>query len=359
MIENILDDLKNLIESNEDLLESITNGEEFEGLVYNELQKIHTIKVIHNGIHAFPDLDINLSGKFYGLEVKYSDSGNWRSKGNSIFESLTTKTSYEEIYVFYGRKPKKKEAIKHIEVRYAPYGKSIDKIEVTHSPRFAINMNASEGAIETLFNKYENYAKFRMLPNEDKNEFLREYFELSKEKLGNKWYINTTQSPTQSNEIPNLEAIPFTSLSNELQAQIKAECYILFPSYLFRSRADYSPIFPYMISKHFVYTSSLRDMFTSGGQVLLSDGSWYPKMLLTFQEVNSVIKDILMNPLDEDFSQACFNNWVNQFPDMSFDSEVSLLENYETIIETFKPEMFITNSNDEVVKVKINLNNFW
>src|SRR5690606_2648988 len=108
---------------------------------YNELLKKPEINVNHNGIHAFPDLEIELSGKFYGLEIKYSNSGSWRSKGNSIFESLTTTTKYEEIYVFYGRKPKKNEPINHIEIRYAPYGKSIEKIEVTHSPRFAINMN--------------------------------------------------------------------------------------------------------------------------------------------------------------------------------------------------------------------------
>ncbi|WP_298468985.1 hypothetical protein [uncultured Psychrobacillus sp.] len=358
-IESILEDLKATIEGNENLLHSIENGNGFESLVFDELLKISTINVKHNGIHAFPDFEIELSGKFYGLEIKYSNSGNWRSKGNSIFESLSSSTEYEEIFVFYGRKPKKKEPINYIEIKYAPYGKSIDKIEVTHSPRFAINMNSDEEAIEKIFNKYENYAIFRTLTNEVKNEFLREYFEVSKDKLGDKWYINTTQLDNKDDEIPNLEPIPFSSLSPILQNQLKAECYILFPNYLFRSRADYSQVAPYLISKHFVYTSSLRDIFTSGGQVLLSDDSWYPKMLLNFQELNSVIKEVLTNPLDSEFSQLCFTNWENQFPEIQFDLDDSLLDNYLLIIETFQPEMFITSSNDEVIKIKINLKNFW
>lgn len=359
MIDNILNDLKDTIQGNENLVNTIGSGDEFEKLILDELKKITSINVKHNGVHAFPDLELEVAGKFYGLEVKFSNSGNWRSKGNSIFESLSSSTEYEEIYVFYGRKPKKKEEINYIEVRYAPYGKSIDKIEVTHSPRFAINMNATEGTIEEIFNKYENYAKFRMLSNEVKNEFLREYFEVSKEKLGDKWYINTTQPSVQNDDIPTLEPIPFTSLSNNLKAQLKAECFILFPSYLFRNRADYSPIAPYMITKHFVYTSSLRDTFTSGGKVLLNDGSYYPKMLLTFQELNLVIKDILVNPIYEDFPQTCFNNWVDQFPTIKFDSDDSLLENYELIIKEFQPEMTIITPNGEEVKVKINLNKFW
>ncbi|MCY8268728.1 hypothetical protein MOC48_20570, partial [Bacillus haynesii] len=259
MINEFLNAIAKSIEQNKSLYHEIKDGVSFEKHVFAEMKKFSVItnefnvsKVEHNGSHSFPDLKVTFSNNtIYGVEIKFSASGNWKSKGNSVFESLSNKElddrAYKDIYVFFGRKPKAREDIQNLEVRFAPYGSSIDKIEVTHSPRFSINMNQKESNLMNLFGLDNTYADFRIKKNEEKNKLLRTYFQqVTKKSSFDKWYM-----PDSTGEEPTVEPLLFSSLKEAQRQQIIAESFILFPFDLIRKKAYYMNVVPYMISKHF------------------------------------------------------------------------------------------------------------
>lgn len=373
MINKFLTMIAEKIKQNPDLKDIIKDGESFESHVYKEMRefassknKFNVTNVEHNGSHSFPDLKVTLSNNTtYGVEIKFSASGNWKSKGNSVFESLSNKEAdaYNEIFVFFGRKPKAKEGIPHLEVKFAPYGLSVDRIEVTHSPRFSINMNEQEHNLTALFGTNNTYADFRMKTNEEKNELLRAYFQQSiKKNSPDKWYM-----PKLSDEdIMSVEPTLFSSLNIAQKQQIIAESFILFPFDLFKKKAYYVNVASNMISKHFVYSTSLRDSFSASGKtVILEKDIYYPRILMTFYIHVNRIKEILKNPPYEDFEQDCYKAWekaLTNHPQLqiSLDKDDELEVSYEKIVRNFKPEFEIQNVvTEEKQNLRIDLSKFY
>ncbi|MFL7939210.1 hypothetical protein ACKA0G_01465 (plasmid) [Priestia megaterium] len=371
MIEKVLKLIAERIMDIEEITEIVKNGQEFEDFVFEEFKKLktgspdlHIRSVEHNGAHSFPDLKVIFeNGNAYGVEVKFSASGNWKSKGNSVFESLSNKKqddkAYKEIYVLFGRKPKPKEGLTNYQVKFAPYGSSIDRIEVTHSPRFAINMERSAHNSSDLFGESETYADFRVKTNEEKNELLRKYFnQLTKDRPADKWYL-----PKFSNEQEvSVEPILFSSLNSSEQKRIIAESFILYPDDLFGIQANYSNIAANMISNHFVYAPSLRDCFSSGGKIIIHEEHIeYPKILKIFCDHMNTIKELLRNPPYENFEENCYFSWeksFNKYPGIIFNKANDLESSYELIIKHFKPIMEIRNTDTEI-KESIDLSKFY
>lgn len=356
MIEEFLKRIAERIQQNPSLKNSIKDGDSFEKHVYKEMKNFATsandlnvTSVEHNGSHAFPDLKVTFSNDIiYGVEIKFSASGNWNSKGNSVFESLSNKESddnaYRDIFVLFGRKPKIKEEIPHLEIRFAPYGLSVDRIEVTHSPRFSINMNKQEYNLTELFGKDNTYADFRIKTNEEKNELLRAYFQQSTKKdAPDKWYM-----PKLSYEdLESVEPILFSSLNIIQKQQIIAESFILFPFDLFKKKANYVNVASNMISRHFVYSTALRDSFSSSGKtVILEKDIYYPRILMTFHIHAGKIKEILRNPPYENFEDDCHNAWEkalhdNSIEQISFDKEDDIELSFEKFVKHFNPQLEI------------------
>lgn len=350
MIIDLLNKVKEEIEADSEIFSKITKGEEFEEYVTTKF--IHhskassNVTVEFNGKHAFPDLSITLPGeKKYGIEVKFSASGNWRSKGNSVFETQSNKSidkGYEEIYVFYGRKPKLKEDTSFIKVKWASYGASIDRVEVTHSPRFSINMGDEENNLESFFGDL-TYASFRILENDVKREKLQKHFqEISQSKGGNKWYL-----PQLSEENPeHVSPTIFSSLDMSDKDKIIAESFILFPFDLFRPQANYQNVAVNMITKYFVYSTSLRDCFSSKGKVQIfnTEKTQYPRMLKRFKDLEKNIKVILEENDSDEFKDKCLQVWKKQIKELKLKNinikeQDSLKTSYEKIITNFKPYM--------------------
>lgn len=374
MIEVALETLAKQINLDKELFNTIQDFNHFENLVLNKFKELivsmpelNIKNVEHNGTHSFPDLKVTFANNsIYGVEVKFSASGNWRSKGNSVFESLSNKEkdekAYKEIFVFFGRKPKPKEKLYSLEVKFAPYGSSVDRIEVTHSPRFAINMSQTKSNLYSLFGHYGSYTEFRIKSNEEKNDFLREYFSKTTKETGtDKWYL-----PKVTNgEVLNIQPIPFKSLNESQQKMILAEAFILFPKDLFRRKADYSRVASYMISQHYVYTTSLRDCFSAGGKdIILERDIEYPKILQTFKNLNSVINKLLLDPPYDNFEEKCFLSWNESFKkdtSILIDTDIDLLTNYQRILKNLNPSMEIRNKNKNNITtvVEINLEKFY
>lgn len=358
MIEDFLKMIADKIEQDLSLKESINDGDSFERYVYKEMKafasstnNFKVTNVEHNGLHAFPDLKVTISNNIiYGVEIKFSASGNWKSKGNSVFESLSNKESddnaYRDIFVLFGRKPKNKEEIPNLEVRFAPYGVSVDRIEVTHSPRFSINMKGQDHNLTELFGKNNTYANFRIKTNEEKNELLRSYFKKTfNNDTSDKWYM----AKMAEEDLESVEPILYSSLPINQKQQIIAESFILFPFDLFKKKANYVNVASNMIKRHFVYSTALRDSFSASGKVqIIEKNIYYPHILKTFHLHASKIKEILRNPPYENFEDDCYNAWENalhncSISQISIDKEEDIEVSFEKIIKQFRPQLEIEN----------------
>ncbi|MGS2799129.1 hypothetical protein [Bacillus velezensis] len=358
-MEQLLTLLKNRIETDNYIFKDVNSGEAFEDYVFNQMKslqvelKIKSVK--HNGVHSFPDFRIEFEdGTIFGLEIKFSSSGNWYSKGNSVFETHSNKEeednlSYKEIYILFGRKPKAKEDNANCEVKFSTYSASIKKIEVTHSPRFAISMNESHPDLFTALKSTDTYLKFRVKSVSEKNEFIKKYFnKFTKGDHQDKWYIN------KGEEI-QLKPVNFKKLNKSEKSRILAESFILYPHDLFQTIADYSEVGANMITRHFVYSTSLRDSFSAGGKmkILPNDPTEYPKILNTFIKHQNFIKQVLNNP-EEDLEELCFNTWKAVFREsiaIKIDKTKSLEENFKNIILNLKPTMEVKKQNKKTKKV--------
>lgn len=379
-IVQLLDHVKHKVEQNTDLTLLLNTGEEFESHIQSLVEEYcstEEISVKHNGKHSFPDLSITFNNSTtFGLEIKFSASGNWYSKGNSIFESISENIEYKDIYVIFGRKPKSKEP-QSIEIKYDLYGNAIDRIEVTHSPRFSINMNTQDKDLNELFGETLTYAEFRTKTNAEKNDFLRNYFSINKDKLGDKWYFS--DSDVDNKEPLKIQPLNFSKLEPKFKNRLIAEAFILFPNDLLRNTANYDSVAKHFITQHFVYSSSLRDSFSAGGKTTIFDDKiLYPKTIKIFYDNKELIKELLENPPYDNFATLCCENWSK-----ISDSEViasdavtnescSLLESYSNIIKNLKPTLeiktikttqskkkaTIIETNDKELKV-IDLNQFF
>lgn len=373
MIEEALKVLSEKIHQDKEMFHTVQNGDEFEKTVlikFNELvtsnPELNIKNVEHNGSHSFPDLKVTFANdSIYGVEIKFSASGNWKSKGNSIFESLSNKEqddkAYKEIYVFFGRKPKSKEELFSLEIKFAPYGSSVDRIEVTHSPRFAINMAKSKSNLSNLFGADGTYAEFRIKSNQEKNDLLRKYFSKTiEEGSSDKWYL----PKISDEEIINVEPILFSTLSISQQRRILAESFILYPKDLFGKQANYTRVASHMISEHFVFGTSLRDCFSAGGKtVILENEIKYPRILMTFYNLASTIKELLLSPSDGNFEEKCFSIWEESFndnPKILIEKDSDLATTYQKIINNFKPCMEIQCVEaDKKMDINIDLTKFY
>src|SRR5699024_7304010 len=68
--------------------------------------------------HHFPDLDIILNNKIYGIELKSRNNGTFETNGNSVFESISD-DKYEEIYIFFGSH-NKRESNPKLKIKFLP-----------------------------------------------------------------------------------------------------------------------------------------------------------------------------------------------------------------------------------------------
>lgn len=199
--------------------------------------------------HHFPDVDIIIANKIYGIELKSRNNGAWTTNGNSVFESISN-DNYEEIFILFGTQKNQR-----FEVKYKYYWQATEDIAVTHSPRFKVNMNGTN----SVFDSKAQYDDFRMKSDEEKSVFLQTY--LSEKSQGVKWFSAKIEE--------RVEPLLLKQISESKKKQILAEMFVLFPQDLLHptKKNDYTNAAKYLISTYYTYSPSLRDEFTSGGKV--------------------------------------------------------------------------------------------
>lgn len=250
---------------------------------------------VHLG-HHFPDVDLILNGKKYGVELKSRNNGSWTTNGNSVFESISG-DGYEDIFLFFGSKVPKENRLL---VKYLPYWQATTNIKVTHSPRFTIDMLNTD---DSVFESKEEYNSLRSMDDPKKIDFLQTY--LKNNSIGAKWY--TTPSETMS-------PIQFRDLTGDQKNQLTIELFILFIDDLLlgSTRTKYSRSAEYTLEIHYVTNRSFRDVFSSGGKKEFKN-VLFPKVISTLASLRDPLIQTLQNA-SNDFFELSKEEWAKNLP---------------------------------------------
>lgn len=206
----------------------------------------------------FPDI---VAEKYYGVEVKSTEKDHWTSTGSSIVES-TRLPDVQSIYLLFGKLGGDIPVFK-----CRPYQDCLYDIAVTHSPRYLINMELSNG--QSIFDKMgTTYDQLRT--SDDSIQQVRNYY---RKKANNEhrtempWWLDT---PTKmSVRLWN----DHTTESREENAELTAKMFILFPEVL---HSDYKRAAMWLCTKYSVLLYNTRDTFSAGGQFNAINGNKLP-----------------------------------------------------------------------------------
>ncbi|MFS9437881.1 hypothetical protein [Streptococcus sobrinus] len=302
-IDSVLNYIKDYVKErhwDEVYFRSKGNDNGFENLIENIIpiieSKFENIKMTLISGHHFPDLDILIDGLKYGVELKSSQKGNWSIPGNSIFESIS-ENDYQDIFVMFASRkkdPSSKQFVFQYEIKYKKYWQATSSISVTHSPRFIINMETPKRGV---FTDESEYNLFRKMTDEEKAKFAQKI--LREKTDGVKWY---TAPEAESIKVTNFSELP-ASRKNELIVEL----FVLFPTDILRNRNVYNRCTDYLIDKYYIYSKSLRDIFSAGGKIE-KYGVMIPQTLQTFIDYRCEIGSILKNANNE-FQEVAYSYW--------------------------------------------------
>lgn len=288
---------------------------EFEIDVYESLQMASKNTPFEGKIelisgHKFPDIVV---GKSFGVEVKTTKSNKWRSTGNSIFES-TRIDGVRDIFIYFAqlKTPAK--------FMYKRYEDCLADIAVTHSPRYLIDMEVTQE--NTIFSRMDiSYEMFRALPNpvEKFIDFVRSNMAAGEEP----WWINGEDTP-----ILNPTVRLFSNLNEAAQKDLRIRAMILFPEVFGRSSTKFQRVATWLVTRHGVVDSSLRDRFSAGGQVEIktkrSEYRNIPRIFLHLQSyIGEIVQYLESQDCDKqelkyywkgyDTGQSSLSQWVKRF----------------------------------------------
>lgn len=218
-------------------LSNASNGTEFEDQISQTSAK------------EFPDI---VAAKHYGVEVKQTSKKNLITSGNSIFEQ-TRDPMLKFIYIVVGNRE---------DVVWRRYEQTLEKIVVTHSPRYHINVNATETVFEKMGTDYET---FRKLDERSKMDRVRPLYD---EK--SLWWLSLAQAVT-----PQPMRF-FATLDAQEQNKLRATAMILCPEIFGNSPTKFHGVAVIGLSQG-VVIPNVRDKFTAGGRVSIC-GRAYPQI---------------------------------------------------------------------------------
>lgn len=203
--------------------------------------------VKQTGAHGFPDI---VARRYFGVEVKMTIGDKWVSVGNSVMES-TRAEDVERIYMFFGRFGKT------VEIKYRPYQECLSDVSVTHSPRYLIDMDLSDG--DSIFDKMDiSYDELRGNLNP-----IRAFKDYYRKQLGEGeelWWLEGAETPVS----PIIRT--FRSLTKEEQLEFQVDSMILFPEIFGSSRSKFERPAAYLMTQYNAICPNVRDVFTAGGR---------------------------------------------------------------------------------------------
>jgi len=233
--------------------------------------------------HKFPDIVARINEKqALGIEVKTISTRNksWKVMGGSIMES-TRIPDVSRIHIFCAKQ-------KPFKIKYKPFEECVENVAVTHSPRYMLDMEASEQ--DSLFSKLgKTYEEIRQMKNpfDAFKDFIVEQRKsnLKKRKVDDDfwWYspnsnqINSLELEDQkfANEMVGLEMQFWNQLTRKEQHFLRAYLLTSFPSII---EGNYNDASKWLLQTQGVINPSFRDTFSAGGRRNI-DGIKVPKII--------------------------------------------------------------------------------
>lgn len=236
-------------------------------------------KVKFMGGKIFPDIVIEEgeTGRTFGVEVKYHDSGDdWKTKGNSTY-ATTQVEGLEEIYLVFGKFDNNANCCR---VKARPYGECISGISITHKPRYDIDMTMEEDFCAKELGV--SYSTLRNLGKEQREIYVNSY-------------IARTQYASLS------------AVSKEKRRMLIAQGFILFPEIFSTNPSIRYNNFSAWLFANNVICKNVRDFLTAGGRESI-DGQIYPKVFYTLYDHIDTIKRCIAEVPAQVLAQAWYSS---------------------------------------------------
>lgn len=272
-------------------------GEAFEQCVYSATQEALSTMglnaVIHYtpGSHVFPDIVLEFpSGELYGIEVKSSSSSStkgWKINGNSVLGS--TKEDVIDTFIVFG-----KTAIGNQAFRYRRYEDAIANVAVTHSPRYAIDMDIAPQ--DNFFSK-SGLTYRQVSESEDPIGLITSYFKTQGQRAW--WLAESTPAAIRM----------FSDLPVGERNALIGYCFAHFPEVFSTSGNKFSRCAMWLASEHSIVSSSLRDNFSAGGRFEYLEYGRIPRIFDTLIECKQAVIEALN---DADIKDLC-EDWNISF----------------------------------------------
>ena len=257
---------------------------------------------------TFPDI---IAAKYYGIEVKSSKSNNWKTIGNSILEN-TRVSGVERIFITFGK------LSNPIGFISRPYEECLSGIAVTHSPRYQIDMQLTDG--DTIFDKMgTTYDQLKAEHNPA--AIVAEYYKSQLKQGESLWWAGEKLDT----------AIPITArlwknLSAQEKDELEAAIYVYFPETIIsRSSHKYDRATLWLATQKGVINANVRDSFSAGGRVRMKtiDGRLVnmPQVFGKIAEHTELMVEILLSEASEILAE----NWAESVTKNRIEQWISLV----------------------------------
>mgnify|MGYP000010773970 FL=1 len=296
-VEKVCQMLEDISCTNPRKISACKNGEDFEACVveavHATLEKYGiTAKVYYTpGGHAFPDIVIEFpSGERYGIEVKSSSSStskSWKINGNSVLGS--TKENVIDTYIIFG-----KTALGNQGFRFKRYEEAVANVAVTHSPRYAIDMDIAPD--ETFFVK-SGLSYRQISESNDPIGLITAYFKSQGQRAW--WLSESTPAAIRM----------FSDLPIEERNMLIGYCFAHFPEVFSNSQNKFSRCAMWLATEHSIVSSSLRDNFSAGGRFEYCQFGRIPRIFDTLQNC----REFVFKALNEANIEELLEDWGIDF----------------------------------------------
>ena len=278
------------------------SGEDFEACVveavHAALDDLGLTATVHYtpGGHTFPDIVIEFSnGEKYGIEVKSSASAtskSWKINGNSVLGS--TKENVIDTYIVFG-----KTAMGNQAFRFKRYEDAVANVAVTHSPRYAIDMDIAPG--ETFFDK-SGLTYQQISESENPIGLITSYFKSQGQRAW--WLAESTPAAIRM----------FANLSVTEQSELLGYCFARFPEVFSNSPQKFHRSAMWLVTDRSVVSPSLRDNFTAGGRmdIVLGDRT-YKDLARIFHNLHDY-REWVIKSLEEASADELKEDWDYHWP---------------------------------------------
>jgi hypothetical protein len=203
--------------------------------------------ILHSG-RKFPDIVFENSK--FGVEIKTAQKG-WSCLGNSVAAS-TLVDGIDQVYLIFCS------GVNNFQVRYGRYEDAVSSVEVTHSPRYMLDMDTPLGG-SYLYRIGKTLSE--MLALDDPISCVVDEARRNLKKGERIWWISEGVSAP-------LRIRLWKAVKSQEKKTLIASAFALFPSQILRApRADYSSFALWLIQRHSILHSNVRDDFSSGGRL--------------------------------------------------------------------------------------------